>query len=263
MKRKSILNKMIIVGLLGTVVVIGAFAFADKLPTRGPSQQDGTTATNQDPRRGGHDVEILDELVTAGIITAEEQTTIEKALIAEREAVRSNDTEVKTPPVAGEMRLSPFAKLAEEGGISQELADKIDNYLSAQREAAFADKVKPLVDGGTFADADAVKTALDAVKTAMDANREAARPDTDREKVDFKTMTEAERAEWKAKMDAERTAMEAKHDAAVEAVFASLIDDNTLTAEQADALKAFMKDNQPQGKGPEGQVFGGHPGGPR
>lgn len=269
MRNVTVMKKVISAILLGSLLVTGAVVYADTL-----SETDGTRDRQTPPgteQRVDRDSELLDTLVTEGVITAAEKTTVEKALEAqraerdaEREAAKAAGTQPTPPerekPEAGTKPVSHFARMAEDGLISEALANKIDTYLTAQREAAFAAEVKPLVDAGTFKDADAVHTALDGVREAMKEQMDALKPDTTVEKVDFKSLTEAERTALREKMDAERTAMQAKHEAAIEEVYSALVADGTLTQAQADALQALMKDHMAdgQGRGPGGMGGPGH-----
>lgn len=264
MKGINDMKKIISVMLLGSLLVTGAVVYADTLSSTGIETNKDWAAVKHLGPQGEKGTGMLAQLVTDGVITAEEQAVIEKAMTAHREAAKAEASEAKTPPAEGTERLSPFAELAKEGLIDQALADKIDGAMKVKRDADFATDVKPLVDAGTFSDTAAVQSALDAVHEAMRTEMDALKPDTQREKVDFKTMTEAERTAFKEKMDAQRTAMEAKHEAAENEVYSSLVSAGTLTQAQADALEAFQGEHQKGGRGPEGNGFGGdHHGGPR
>ncbi len=248
------MKKIISVVLLGSLLATGAVVYADTLSTT------GTGMIKHMEQRGDRGAGMLSELVTAGIITADEQATVEKAMITQRETMRAAGADIKTPPAAGTEKLSPFARMAEEGLITKTLAEKIDTYMIAQRDAAFAAEVKPLVDAGTFTDSSAVKTAMDAVRESMIAKMDALKPSTAREKVDFASMTDAERTAFKEKMQAERTAIQEKRDAAIKEVYSSLVGAGTLTQAQADGLQSLMENHESGDRG-HGPGFGGK--GPR
>lgn len=250
--RISSMKKIISVVLLGSLLATGAVVYADTLSST------GTVAARHLEMRGDRGAGKLSELVTAGIITAQEQAAIEKAMIAQRETMKAADG--KTPPAAGTKRVSPFAGMAEEGLITKALAEKIDTYMTTQRDAAFASEVKPLVDAGTFTDTSAVKTAMDAVRESMMAKMDALKPSTAREKVDFASMTDAERTAFKEKMQVERTAIQEKRDAAIKEVYSSLVSAGTLTQAQADGLQSLMENHESGDRG-HGPGFGGK--GPR
>lgn len=241
------MKKIISVVLLGSLLATGAVVYADTLSSTGAGM------IKHMEQRGDRGAGKLSELVTAGIITAEEHATVEKAMTTQRETMKA---EIKTLPAVGTEKLSPFERMAEEGLITKALAVKIDTYMTAQRSAAFAAEVKPLVDAGTFANTSAVKTARDAIRDAMKLKMDALKPSAVREKVDFKSMTDADRTAFKEKMDAERTAMEAKRDVAVKEVYSSLISAGTLTQAQADGLQSLMKNHEPGDRG-HGPGFGG------
>lgn len=273
MRNVTVMKKVISAILLGSLLVTGAVAYADTL-----SETDGAKDRQTPPgteQRVDRDAELLSTLVSEGVITAAEKADIEAAMEAQRtereaamKAARESGEKPEAPadrekPEAGTKPVSHFARMAEDGLISEDLADKIDAYLTEQREAAFAAEVEPLVDAGTFEDADAVQEALDAVREAMQEQMDALKPsDADREKVDFKSLTEAERTALKEKMDAERTAMQEKHEAAIDEVYSDLVDDGTLTQAQADALQDLMKDRMADGKGNGPSGMGGHGRGP-
>lgn len=260
MKNVTGMKKIISVMLLGSLLVTGAVVYADTLSSTGIDvNKDWAGAPKQMEQRGGREGAVLSQMVTAKIITAEEQATIEKAMAAQRtqmqadrEALKGTEAVRPEKPDAGAKPVSHYARMAEDGLIPQALADKVDAYMTAQRDAAFAAEVKPLVDAKTFADTNAVKTAMDAVKNAMDAKMDALKPAVEREKVDFKSLTDAERATLKAEMGANRTAMQAKHDAAITEVYSGLVEAGTLTQAQADALQSLMNNHEPgeRGHGP-------------
>lgn len=244
------MKKIISVVLLGSLLATGAVVYADTLSAT------GTSMIKHMEQRGGHGAGMLSGLVTAGIITADEQATVEKAMITQHEAMKAASSESKTLPAAGTEKLSPFGRMAEKGLISKALAEKIDTYMTNQRDAAFAAEVKPLVDAGTFADTSAVKTAMDAVRDTMMAKMDALKPSAEREKVDFSSMTDAERTAFKEKTDAERTVIQEKRDAAVKEVYSSLVSAGTLTQAQADGLQSLVKNREPGDRG-HSPGFGG------
>lgn len=275
MKGINDMKKIISVMLLGSLLVTGAVVYADTL-----SETDGTKNRQVPPgieQRVNGDEALLSKLVSEGVITAAEKTSLQEAMEAQRAERQAAMTAAKESgekpealgdrekPEAGTKPASHFARMAEDGLITQELADKIDGYLTEQREAAFAAEVEPLVAAGTFEDADAVKDAMDAVREAMQEQMESLKPASeDREKIDFKSLTEAERTALKEKMDAKRTAMQEEREAAHEAIYSDLVEDGTLTQAQADALQNLVKERATDGKGnaPGFGGMGGHGRGP-
>lgn len=236
-------KKIISAILLGSLLAAGAAVYADtQSDTRMEKGQQNSARTEQ---RGDRHAELLSKLVSEGIITADEKTVLEKALENQR-------------PEAGSPPASDFAGMAEDGLISEALADRIDAYMEAQHKTAFANEVKPLVDAGTFPDAKAVQAALDAVREAMKDRLDALKPSGEREKVDFKSLTEAERTELKEKMEAERAVMQEKQDAAIKEIYSDLIGSGKLNQAQADALQSLMKNHEHGGRG-HGPGFGEHP----
>lgn len=240
-------KKVISAMLLGSLLVTGAAVYADTTAAADTAKAGANRpGLEQRQARGS---ELLSTLVTEGIITAEEKTILEKAMETQRDTLQANREAAKEALEKGEKPASHFARMAEEGLISDALADKIDAYMTQKREAAFAATVKPLVDAGTFKDTAAARTAMDAVREAMQAKMEALRPGTEREKVDFKSLTDAERTALKEKLEAQRTEMQKAHEAALEEVYDSLVDAGTLTQAQADALQTLMKDRPMGGRG--------------
>jgi len=261
------MKKIISAALLGSLLVTGAVAYADTAASDALKDTQPPAGQHR-MEKGAQEADMLGKLVTQGVITAEEKTAIEKAMEtqreqmkAQREAQTGTEAGAKARPQEDGKPASHFDSLAEAGLISQTLADKVDTYLDTQREADFTEKVKPLVDAGTFADTAAVKTAMDAVREAMKTAMDAQRPADDevkaavhQERPDFSAMTEAEKTALKAEMEAKRTEMEQKHEAAVKEVYTALVAKGTLTQAQADALQALKM-------GPEGGHGPGH-GGP-
>lgn len=251
----TVTKKIISAMLLGSLLVTGAVVYADTVSdTESVRGLRGPAGTEQ---RVEKQAEMLSQLVSDGVITADEKAALEKAMEtqkaameARREALKNGADSEKTAPAdrekpeAGTKPPSHFARMAEEGLISDALADKLDAYMEAQRTAAFAESVKPLVDAGTFDDTDEVKAALTAVREAMQAQREELKPAVLRDKADYKNLTDEERTALKEKMEAERTAMQEKHSAAVKEVFSDLVDAGTLTQAQADALQAHMNSRE-------------------
>ncbi len=258
MKNVTVMKKVISTILLGSLLVTGAIVYADTLSDATASKGNASSTEQRIDRNA----EMLTKMVTDGIITAEEKTTLEKAMETQRAAMDAKreamkDTAATKPadgekPEAGTKPASHFARMATDGLISQELADKVDAYMEAQRTAAFAAEVKPLVDAGTFKDTAAVKDAMTSVREAMQAEMDANKPsDADgKTKVDFSSLTDAEKTALKAEMDAKHTEMQAKHAAALTAVYSGLVSDGTLTQAQADALQDLMKNNEPGDRGP-------------
>lgn len=249
------LKKVISLMLLGSLLVAGATVYADSV-AQSTTEKTDRPARTAGPR-GDMDGTLLTDMVSAGVITAEEQAQVTKALEtqrAEREAQREADKAAGVKPekpaegvkpAEGEKPASQFDRLAEADLISQDLADRIDTYLAEKREANFAEAIQPLIDSGAFADADAVKAAQEALREAMKAQLDALKPaDGEKpERVDFKSLTDDEKAALKEKMEAAREDMQAKHEATMKAVYDQLVSDGKLTQAQADALQAF--------KGPE------------
>lgn len=169
-------KKVISLMLLGSLLVAGASVYAD---TVAQSTAGGDRPARAAGPRGDLGTTLLTDLVEAGVITAAEQAKVTAALEAQRAEREADRTEGVKPerPAAGEKPASPFDRLAEADAISQELADRIDAYMEKQREARFAEAVKPLIDGGAFKDAAAVKTAQEAVREAMKTRLEALKPD--------------------------------------------------------------------------------------
>ncbi len=228
------LKKIISVALLGSLLVTGAVVYADTATA--DTAEKGVKAgfhMKAAPNRASES-SLLSRMVTEGVITQEDKGAVEKAMETQR-------TQIPEKPEAGTKQVSHYSRLAEAGLISQTLADKIDAYMTAQRDTAFAEQVKPLVDNGTFADTAAVRTAMDAVRDEMKTQLDAGKPSDDAAvtRPDFKSMTEAERTALKAEMDAKRTEMQALHEAAITKVYSDLVAKGTLTQVQADALKAL------------------------
>lgn len=249
------LKKIISVALLGSLLVTGAVVYADTATADTAVKALKAGIHMQEAPNGNPEAAMLSRMVTEGVISQEEQTVIEKAMetqrtqmMAARDAQDSSAVKPEIPakPEAGTKPVSHYGRLAEVGLISQTLADKIDAYITAQRDAAFAEQVKPLVDNGTFGNTAAVRTAMDAVrdemKTQMDAGKpsdDAVKGDAQKMRPDFKTMTEAEKTALKTEMEAKRTEMEAQHEAAITKVYSDLVAKGTLSQAQADALKGL------------------------
>lgn len=214
------LKKIISVALLGSLLVTGAVVYADTATADTAAEDVKAGLHMKAAPKGAFETSLLSKMVKEGVITQEEKDAMEKAMETQRaqfKAAHEAQEALTVKPEAGTKPVSHYARLAEAGLISQTLADKMDAYMTAQRETAFSDQVKPLVDNGTFRDTAAVKTALDAV----------------------------------------RDEIQALHEAAMTKVYSDLVTKGTLTQSQADALEALkgpgtglMDGDRGHGRGP-------------
>ncbi len=192
---------------------------------------------------------MLGELVDAGIISqsdAYDITEYANQMSEERAQERAEELEkikAMTKEEAQEYiaekreerkaieRKGLFEQMVEDGKMSQDTLDSIKAFHQEKAEEKIKDDLQSLVEEGTLSEDD-----VDALIDYMNEQRE----ERKEEMEEVKEMTQEERKAYfeEKKESGEKTG-----------IFSEMVEDEVLTQDQADAVKAIMKPAKPANKG--------------